>query len=140
MSFTLTRLVGSRVMVKGSDTFGASGQCVLDSTQWDEVQGNTAYDQAIEAFDAAVSEFFAPLLEAAEATTAAVIEKPQDPSSYVVLSEEVEGVAGKPAQLVHLCHDAIVLRLIESGDEDRLVWVDGNLEVLELAPVLSDDN
>jgi hypothetical protein len=139
MSFDTTRLVGSRVMVVGTDTFGTKGQTVLDSTQWDEVKSNTAYDQAIEAFDAAVADFFAPILEAAEATAVA-IEKPQDPSSYVVLSEAVEGVEGKPAQLVHLNNDSIVLRLIESGDEDRLVWVDGGLEVLELAPVLSDDN
>lgn len=139
MSFSLTRLVGSRVMVKGSDSFGTQGQCVLDSTQWDEVQSNTAYDQAIEAFDAAVADFFAPIIEAAEATAVA-IERPQDPSSYVVLSEAVEGVEGKPAQLIHLTNDSIVLRLIESGDDDRLVWVDGGLEVLELAPVLSDDN
>jgi len=140
MSFDTTRLVGSRVMVVGTDTFGTKGQTVLDSTQWDEVKGNTAYDQALEAFDAAVADFFAPIIEAADAATAATISKPQDPSSYVVLSEAVEGVAGKPAQLVHLNNDSIVLRLIESGDEDRLVWVDGGLEVLELAPVLSDDN
>jgi hypothetical protein len=126
-------------MVVGTDTFGTTGKCVLDSTEWDEVKSGAEYDQAIEAFDAAVADFFAPILEAAEATTA-VIEKPQDPSSYVVLSEAVEGVEGKPAQLIHLNTDSIVLRLIESGDEDRLVWVDGRLEVLELAPVLSDDN
>ena len=140
MSFKTQRLVNQRVVVIGEDFTGTHGKTVLDSTQWDEVNSNTAYDQALEAFDAAVSDFFAPILEAAEATEAALIASPQDPASYVVLSEEVEGVAGKPAQLVHLNHDSIVLRLIEQGDEDRLVWVDGNLEVLELAPSISDDN
>jgi hypothetical protein len=141
MSFSTTRLVNGRVLVRGKDTFGTKGQVTLDSTQWDEIQADAQYSQALDAFDAAVEAFFAPLTDAAKAANEAVaVVQPHDPIAYVVLDEGVEGVEAKPAQLIHLNTDSIVLRLIESGDTDRLVWVDGKLEVLELAPVLSDDN
>lgn len=140
MSFSITRLVNHRVLVQGEDTFGTSGKVTLNSEQWDEINADTQYSQALDAFDAAVESFFAPLIEAADAATAATLPSPQDPMSYVVLNEAVEGVEAKSAQLIHLNDDSIVIRLIESGDTDRLVWVDGKLEVLELVPVLSDDN
>lgn len=141
MSFSTTRLVNHRVLVTGTDTFDVSGKVTLDSSQWDEIKADTQYTEALDAFDAAVESFFAPLVEAAAAAEkAAPVAVPVDPMSYVVLNEEVEGVEAQPAQLIHLNDDSIVLRLIESGDTDRLVWVDGKLEVLELLPVLSDDN
>lgn len=140
MSFSITRLVNHRVLVTGTDTFDVSGKVTLDSSQWDEIKANTQYSEALDAFDAAVESFFAPLVEAAEAAEkAAPVAVPVDPMSYVVLNEEVEGVQAQPAQLIHLNADSIVLRLIEFGDTDRLVWVDGRLEVLEQLPVLSDD-
>lgn len=139
MSFSITRLVNHRVLVKGEDSFGTTGSVTLNSQQWDEINADKQYSQALEAFDSAVESFFAPLIEAADAATAATLQGPQDPMSYVVLNEEVEGVQAKPAQLIHLNDDSIVIRLIESGDTDRLVWVDGRLEVLELSPVLSDE-
>jgi hypothetical protein len=141
MSFSTTRLVNHRVIVQGTDIFDVSGKTTLDSTQWDEIKADNSYSQALDAFDAAVEQFFAPLIEASESVAAAQpVAVPVDPMSYVVLSEAVEGVEAQPAQLVHLSADSIVLRLIEEGDTDRLVWVDGRLEVLELVPVLSDDN
>ena len=130
MTFTTTRLVGARVMVKGTDVFGTEGQTVVDSTQWDEVNANTEFDQATEAFEAAVQEFFAPITEAAEKLNSSM-KRPDDPASYVVLKEAVEGVQAEPAQLVRLSKDSVVLRLIEQGDTDRLVWVNDELEVTE---------
>ncbi len=130
MTFATTRLVGSRVMVKGTDVFGTEGQTVVDSTQWDEVNATTEYDQATEAFEAAVLEFFAPITEAAEELNSKM-KRPDDPASYVVLKEAVEGVAAEPAQLVRLTKDSVILRLIEQGDTDRLVWVGDELEVTE---------
>jgi hypothetical protein len=141
MSFSTSRLVNHRVLVTGTDSFGTTGRTTLNSEQWDEIKADGQYSEALEAFDAAVEDFFAPLIEAADAANAAhPVKQPVDPMSYVVLAEEVEGVAAKPAQLVHLTNDSIILRLIEQGDTDRLVWVDGGLEILELLPVLSDDN
>lgn len=139
MSFSITRLVNHRVLVSGTDSFGTEGKVTLNSEQWDEINADQQYSQAVDAFDAAVESFFAPLLDAATDLEKAQLVTPQDPMSYVVLNEAVEGVEAKPAQLIHLNDDSIVIRLIESGDTDRLVWVDGRLEVLELLPVLSDD-
>lgn len=131
MTFTTTKLVGSRVLVKGTDVFGVEGQTILDSTQWDEVNAHREFDQAADAFDAAVTEFFAPILEAAEKMNRKVEATP-DPVSYVVLHEAVEAVPGQPGQLVKLNHDSIVLRLIEQNAATaRLVWVGDELEILE---------
>lgn len=131
MTFTTQKLVGSRVLVKGADSSGTEGQTILDSTQWDEINSHTAFDKATEAFEAAVESFFAPLTEATEAINKA-LNKPNDPLSYVVLHEAVEGTAPQAEQLIKLSHDSIVLRLIEQGDHDRLVWVGDELEVLEV--------
>lgn len=135
MSFEVKRLVNHRAIVSGTDTFGVTGSAALDTTQWDEIQANVKFDQATEAFDEVVEEFFAPMLAAADNVKAALVPRPEDPASYVVLSEEVEGVEAKPRVLVRLDDDTIVLRLIDSGETDRLVWVDGKLEVLEHSPV-----
>ena len=134
MSFSTQRLVNSRVLVTGTDKAGTDGTTTLDSTQWDEVNANSLYSKAVDEFDAAVDEFFKPLLDAADKASAAKVTKPDDPSSYVVLNEAVDSVEGRPAQLVHLNSDSIVLRLIEEGNTDRLVWVEGSLEVLEAQP------
>lgn len=133
-TFTSTRLLAGRVLVKGTDVFGAEGKIILDSTQWDEVNANKAYDTAQEAFADAVNTFFAPLLEAAEAANKTV-NKPLDPASYVVKQEAVEGVQGQEEILIRLNHDSIVLRLVEAGNFDRLVWVGDALEILEVEPM-----
>jgi hypothetical protein len=130
MAFTTVKLVNERVLVKGTDVFGTDGETVLDSSQWTQVNSHKEFDQATEAFDAAVREFFAPLQEAGE-KLAAVNDKTPDPIGFVVLSEEVKGVRAKEAHLVKLTKDSIILRLIESGATDRLAWVADQLEVLE---------
>lgn len=134
MSFTIDRLMGERVLVKGTDVAGTTGQTILDSTQWTEVNQSKAFDQATSAFEAAVDSFFAPLLEAAEATNKTLAPKPADPASYVVLTEPTVGVAAQPGNLIKLTHDSIVLRLIEQGDTNRLRWVGDDLEILEATP------
>ena len=133
MTFTTQRLVGSRVLVGGSDVFGNTGQVILDSTQWDDINADKAYDQATEAFDSAVEAFFAPLTEAAEKLGATAKGRPVDPATYVVLREAVEGQAAQPEQLIKLSHDSVVLRLVEqNAGTSRLIWVgDDHLEVLE---------
>lgn len=130
MTLTTTKLVGSRVLVSGTDVRGTDGQTILDSTQWDEVNSNSAFDKATAGFEAAVQAFFAPLTKASEEFEAQA--KPQmDPASYVVLQERVEGVAPQAEQLLKLNHDSVVLRLIGQGDLSRLIWVGESLEVLE---------
>jgi hypothetical protein len=126
--FTTTRLVDGRVLVAGQDINGVSGQTVVDATEWDEVNADQAYSKAVEDFDSAVEEFFAPLLAAVDNLNS-TIEVPRDPASYVVVQEAVEGVPAQERVLHHLSSDSIVLRLIEQGDHDRLVWVGGELVV-----------
>jgi hypothetical protein len=130
-SFTTQPLMGQRVMVRGTDSAGVEGSCVLSSAQWEDVKTHQQYDQAEDAFTKAVDEFFAPLIAAAEAANKQVEKKADDPMSYVVLKEEVDSVMGTPAQLIRLDRDSIILRLIEAGDTDRLVWVNDQLEVAE---------
>lgn len=137
MTFTSRRLVGNRVMVSGSDVLGTSGQAILDSSQWDEIKADLKFDQATEAFEAAVEEFFKPLTDAADQAQRSV-DVPDDPAGYVVLSEGQPGQRAVPRHIVKLNRDSIVLRLIEQGDTSRLVWVNGELEVLERTAQVSD--
>lgn len=134
MSFTTTRLVDNRVLVKGTDVFGTEGSEVLDSTQWDEINADEQYSAASEAFDAAVEAFFAPLLDAADQAMAATAKPEPDPITYVVKSEPVEGVPAQAGELVKLSRESIVLRIVGSADSSRLVWVNGQLEILEQQP------
>lgn len=131
MTFSVTRLIGSRALVRGDDVTGATGQVVLDTTQWDELNQHKAMDVASKEFDAAVEEFFAPLTKAAEAMGKTVA-RPEDSLNFVVLSEGVDSVAGTPAHVVQLTHDSKVLRLIEAGNDQRLVWVAERLEILDV--------
>jgi hypothetical protein len=128
-TFSITRLVGDRAVVKGTDVFGVEGQTTVFTTQWDEINANTAYDQATEAFEAAVEEFFAPLTKAAEAMHQSV-SRPSDSVGYVVLREAQDAVPAQAEHIVKLTKDSVVLRLVEQGDFDRLVWVGEDLEVL----------
>lgn len=130
MTFTTINLTGNRVLVRGTDVHGASGEATLDAGQWNELNARTDVDRAQQAFDAAVNEFFDPLVKAAEAAKRSA-ERPDDSVSYVVIDEGSEGQPSRPKHIVHLTRDSIVLRLIEEGNTDRLIWVNGELEVTE---------
>ena len=130
MAFTTTALVDNRVLVQGTDFLGVDGKCVLDSSQWLEVNKTTQFKQATSEFDDAVKAFFAPLEEAADKLEAAKKGDAPDPVTFVVLDEETKGVPAKPGRFVQLTHDSIVLRLLEQGAHDRLAWVNETLEVI----------
>lgn len=130
--FTTTRLTGHRVLVEGTDIRGNEGTTVLDSQQWDDLAAHSQYHQDVDAFDAAVEEFFAPLTTAAEALEAKR-QQAEDPLTYVVMSEGVDGQEARAEVRVRLSNDSILLRLLEAGDTDRLIWVNDTLEVLEAA-------
>ena len=133
MSFTIAQLTGHRALVRGTDTFGTVGECVVSSEEWEAVKQHMAAHDAVDTFDAKVADFFAPLIEAAEAINYDLT-LPTDDLDIVVFSEGVEGVEAVPAEVISLSHDSKVLRLIESGDTDRLVWVDNMLEILAVLP------
>jgi hypothetical protein len=136
MTFTITRLVNNRAQVKGTDIVGVSGSTVVDTTQWDDINANSAFSQAVETFDAAVKEFYAPL-EAAQEKLDQLRNKPVDSTGYVVLSEAVEGQVAQAERIIKLTKDSVILRLIEQGAQSRLVWVGDDLEVLAETPAAS---
>lgn len=129
-NFTITELANSRFVVSGTDNFGTSGQTVLDGKQWLDVKARKEFIHAEKDFDQAVVAFFEPLTEAWDALLEKQHGQEADPMSYVVLVEGEEGTPPREEQLVKLRHDSVVLRLIEEGHTDRLMWVDSNIEVL----------
>ena len=135
MTFQTSNLVGDRVLVHGTDTFGTAGKTIVDATQWLELKARKDMSTATADFDAAVEAFYAPLTEAADKASAAMKgNRPEDSSAYVVLVEATEGVPANAGVTVPLTRDSVILRLIEEQNTDRLVWVDDSLEVLEVLP------
>lgn len=124
MTFTVQSMLGNQALVSGTDSLGNTGKTVVDTSQWDELIARDNYSAAVEDFESAVAEFFAPLTEAAEAAAEASVPQ-SDPMEYVVLKEGVDHVAGQPDEVVALTRDSIILRLISEEQTDRLIWVDG---------------
>jgi hypothetical protein len=136
-SFTVTELSGDRALINGTDVRGTAGEMVVNTRQWNEVKATERFKEADAEFNADVETFFAPLEAAAEKLEAAV-NPPQvdDPAFTVLLEEGTSGVAAKPEVRLHLDKASVVLRLIEQSQFDRLIWINGELEVLALkAPV-----
>lgn len=133
--FSTNTLVGDRVLVTGTDVFGESGKTIVDASQWNELALRKDVSKATADFDAAVEAFYAPLTEAADKAEVAMKgNRPDDASAYVVITEATEGVPANAGQTVRLTRDSVILRLIEEQNTDRLVWVDGTIEVLEVLP------
>lgn len=127
MSFTTTKLAGSRVLVEGTDVRGNEGQQVVDSAQWDSLTERTEVDQAKAEFEAKTAAFFAPLTEAADAVKAAIAGKGVDPLLTYTVKEATAHVFGNDEQVVRLTNDSVILRAIEEGQDDRLIWVNDEL-------------
>lgn len=131
MSFKTTALVGNRVLVTGTDFLGTEGKAVLDSSQWVAVNARKQHKEASKEFDDAVEEFFKPLTEAADKAHSATVPAVEDPITYVVIDDAVEGVQGRPAHVEKLTRDSIILRILETdADSNMLAWVGDQLEVL----------
>lgn len=130
MTFSTSKLTGGRVLVQGTDRNGVDGQEVLDSETWDYAQAAQAHSKAHESFDQTVEDFFKPLTEAADKLKASLQMPELDTDSYVVITEEVEGQAPVAQEVIKLDRDGVILRLLAQQQDDRLVWVNGSLEVL----------
>ena len=128
-TFSITNLSGHRALVKGTDNHGVSDEAVLDTTQWDEIQAHFEGDSAMEDFDREVEAFFAPITEAKERLEAAIKERESDPLAELVVHEPVEATRGSEGLSYTLTKDSQVLRLIDEGQADRLIWVKGSLEI-----------
>ena len=110
--------------MSGTDITGKSGQTIVSTVQWNELTGRDNFSKAQADFDREVEKFFAPLEKAAKKAKKALERPSQDPAEYIVLKEAVKGRESQPAEVVALNRDSIILRLIEEGQTDRLVWVD----------------
>ena len=132
MQFITTKLAGSRLLVTDGNTGGHS--CVLSTKEWDEVKAALKVSDAQQDFDAAVEKFFAPIVEAAEKLTA-IEEEPEDPAFHVVLQEGVDPTEVKDTIIADLSYEAAVVRILESGDHSRLIWVGDTIEITEFVQV-----
>ena len=127
-NFTTTALASECFLVEGTDIRGKYGECVVFGSEWLAVKRALDTDTAKAQLDTAFEEFFKPLVEAADAFAAAKAPV-VDALSVVVLNE---GTAGEPArerEVVHLTRASQILRAIEEGAADRLLWVGNELVI-----------
>lgn len=130
--FTTTALANEFFLVEGTDARSRYGEHVLDGSEWLEIKRALGTDTAKAELDAAVEEFFKPLVEAADAFAAAKAPV-VDALSVIVLNEGTTGEPAREREVIHLSQASQILRAIEEGTTDRLLWVDGSL-VLTAAP------
>ena len=129
-TFNIVKLAGHRSLVTGDTD---EQKVILDSTEWDHFKENMAQVQAAEVFDDMVAEFFAPLAaaaETAEAVARAGAAHVKDPAFFITVQEGESPTDGVEEITVMLNRDGAILRLIESGATDRLLWVGSNIEIL----------
>ena len=128
-TFNTQALAGQRVLVTGDV---AEQRTILDAAEWNEVKHLLAHTVADEVFNAAVEEFFAPLVEVAEAAAQelqATLPKP-DEAFTIVIDEGAAGTEAVEPVVINLGRDAAILRMIEEGQTDRLIWVGDTIEIL----------
>ena len=130
--FTTTALANEDFLVAGTDVRGKLGECIVYGGQWLEIKRALGTDTAKEQLDAAIEEFFKPLVEAADAFAAAKAPV-VDALSVVVLNEGTTGEPAREREVVHLTRASQILRAIEEGAADRLLWVGDEL-VITAAP------
>jgi hypothetical protein len=134
-SFTTTELAADQTLVSGLDHTGAPHQVILDATEFNELKRRDVQLSAADEFDKAVEQFFAPLTEAADRAIQAS-KTVTDPAFFIVVQEGEEGTPSQQEVLHYLGRDTVVLRLIEQGNLDRLIWVGDTIQVLaQPAPV-----
>lgn len=134
MTLSITRLAGSRALVQGTDFTGTIGKQVISSAEWDEYKASNKFDDLTASFNEKIAAFFAPITDAIdEMNELSEQEALGDPAFYVQRQEAVEATAGQPEILQQLSYDSVVLRLIEEGKTDRLIWVNDKLEILAAA-------
>ncbi|QIN93901.1 hypothetical protein HWD16_gp18 [Microbacterium phage Arete] len=134
-AFTTTTLTQNRVLVDGTDRFGVTDRKVLDATEYNELFAADQHSAAHEAFDAAVREFYAPLTAAVEEFEAALDSEDED-LFEITVQEGIEPTLGQPEIRRRLGRDTVILRLIDQGEEDRLIWIKGELEITAAGAVV----
>lgn len=132
-TFVTTRLAGQRLSV----TDGADRAVILSTVEWDAVAAELGKTDVGAKMDEAIKEFFAPLTAALE--EASIEYEPViDEAFTIVVGEDVEASAGAAAKVFNLSQEAAVVRMLTSGDTDRLVWV-GNGPAATIEITAMDD-
>jgi len=146
--FDMLELTGNRVVVTGTDMLGQTGKVVIDGTEWAGLKRHDAAHRAEAEYDEAVTKFFAPMVAAQEKYEAVIAgTDDEDPIESIVLHEAVEATEGRPEVKARLSKDSQILRLIESNEFERLLWVtESNLEIVKagvtpaaVQPMLDED-
>ena len=132
--FTLTELANDRLLVSGPDILGTEGTEVFYLSEYKNAMARVAEKEAIRAYDKSITDFFAPLTKATEELKEArdsVLNPKADPLSYIVIQEAVEHVEAQLATVVELSTRATIVRILltEPAHHDRLIWVNGQLEL-----------
>ena len=130
MTFDLTMLAGDQALVTGSKK---AQRCVLDASQWIQIKQHQARIEAEEVFDATVEEFFKPLTEAAgeyESRLGQIMKA--DPAFEYVIQPGAEGTEKTSREVYYLDDASAILRMIESGDTSRLIWVGDRILITAL--------
>ena len=132
-NFTTTALANEFFLVEGTDVRGKYGECVIHGGEWLAIKRALGTDTAKEQLDAAIEEFFKPLVEAADAFAAAKAPT-MDALSTIVLSEGTTGEPARERKVLFLGQSSQILRAIEEGATNRMLWVGDEL-VITAAPV-----
>ena len=130
MTFNLTMLAGNQALITGDKS---KQRCVLDATQWIQIKQHQARIKAEEVFDATVEEFYKPLTEAAgeyESRLGQIMKA--DPAFEYVIQPGAEGTEKTSREVYYLDNASAILRMIESGDTSRLIWVGDQILITAL--------
>ena len=130
MTFNLTMLAGNQALITGDKS---KQRCVLDASQWIQIKQHQARIEAEEVFDATVEEFYKPLTEAAgeyESRLGQIMKA--DPAFEYVIQPGAEGTEKTSREVYYLDDASAILRMIESGDTSRLIWVGDQILITAL--------
>lgn len=134
-NFNTRALANDSFLVTGEDDAGRPCTTVLDGSELMEVRRESNMLLAGQEYDRVVEDFFAPLTAAADLVTDMAAPKPMDPAFLYVVDEGQEPVEGRRSHIHLLSHDSAVLRLLQTRQSHRLVWVktpaEDRIEILE---------
>ena len=127
--FSTLPLVNNQVLVIDSVE---NKMTKLDAGEWNSIKIWEKKVDATEAFDAEIAEYFKPFNEILDNAVRKFegLEPKADPNSVYEVTEGVDAVEGIKPKAYSLSKDSQILRLIESGQDDRLIWIGEELEIL----------
>ena len=128
MSFTVTYLAGDRALVQED-----AHQIILDAEEYLAMKLRQEKTGLIAQYDQSVADFFKPLTDVADKIKSVEEQENRiDPDFHFVLAEGTEGEEPVRREVYRLEKDTVILRLIEEGRTERLIWIGDQLEILAL--------